>query len=583
MRLTVQTIQTILAAIVLLLAAARVETQTPRKKGDSTIRGTVVYSDTGRPLRHARISLFAANGQWQTDGVSDLRGRFVLANLAAGKYFLAVEAPGLLRTQDDVLVPRRFVSEQWFLSKSELLTEVTVNGTDSIDLKVQAIRGGVITGRVVTDDDEPLVNADIRLLRRENGKWMPDWTTWSASGEDTPGRKTDASGVYRIAGLPSGDYLVRVSEPTLGDDRIPGDADAYRDGSFMFTYYPVATRAKDAQTVTVVAGSEATGIDIRAPERAPHTLAGTVTVGPENTAAAFVEVRVEPKDEPGFEAIRKEVAARTDPEGRWRVDGLPAGEYFVTFSGSVSDSTRELLVWTEVPPKRVAVRIHNKKITALNTRLLGGARVAGKVMFNGQLSDQRWRIFPGVTGEPVESRGRSGLLDNSGIFEIAGLEPGDYWFTLTLLQSSDYYVKSVTRKGVDLMQTSFKLTEGAVFDEITVTLASDLANVEGQITLPEGAPKRSLSDVVVIIAPANELTRRFGHGTRGVAPDAQGKIVFRAAPGEYFITALTAAQYKQLEPQINYEYFDKNAEKFLRVKLRAGEKLKGLALPIADK
>ncbi|HEU4766830.1 MAG TPA: carboxypeptidase-like regulatory domain-containing protein, partial [Pyrinomonadaceae bacterium] len=252
MSLPAQTIRTILAAVVLCLCATQVKPQQSGESANSTIRGVVVYADTGHPLRRAHVRVASIQGEGEMDTVSDLRGRFVLENVPAGKFTVVAYAPGILKS-DDARVGT---------------TEVVVNGTDSVEVKVRAVRGGVITGRVLTDDDQPVVNADVKLLRREAGKWVPVGHTWDPHREENIGLKTDASGVYRIAGLPSGEYAVRASEPSLPGDGVPGDDDAYTDGSFMVAYHPAVTVLKDAQAISVTLGSESTGIDIRMTERA---------------------------------------------------------------------------------------------------------------------------------------------------------------------------------------------------------------------------------------------------------------------------------------------------------------------------
>ena len=65
-----------------------------------------------------------------------------------------------------------------------------------------------------------------------------------------------------------------------------------------------------------------------------------------------------------------------------------------------------------------------------------------------------------------------------------------------------------------------------------------------------------------------------------VQPDAQGKFSLTCAPGEYFVTAFTAAQIKNLPGQLDDEYFKKDTQKFTRVKVRSAEKLKGLTIQV---
>ena len=591
MNLALQTIRTLLLVTAVVCFWTRVvQPQTENKPGDSTIRGTAVYSDTGHPVRHARITRYDPENGRQEDTVSDLRGHFVFANVPAGKYLLAVEAPGLLEPYSNVARVETMIMKPRWPDKHELLTEVTVNGTDSIDVKVNAVRGGVITGRVVTEDDQPLAKADIKLLRRENGKWAPVWNTWSNRVERGD-QKTDANGVFRIAALPSGEYRIRVSEPSFPEDSVPGDEDAYSDGSFMVTYYPAATSVKDAEVVSVVAGSESTGIDIRLTERPVHTLTGTVKFAGIGQPRGNVNVTIERSDEVGYSTRLQEPTARVDSEGKWQVSGLPAGEYLVTFAGGLittnMDRGPEML---QALSKSTTVRIGEEKVKVLNTTLTFGAQVKGKVTLKDKSPEAEWFMMPSVrpADESLEeaeedidsSRFHIGIVGRDARFTITALKPGTYWFSMSLEEKIEAYVKSVTRKGVDLMEAPFKVTEDQVFDEVEVTLARDFARVEGQISMPEGSAKQPLT---VILAPATEVTRRFNSGMRTLESDAKGKIVFRSAPGEYLVAALPTSDYEKIVPHINYKYVDKNADKFLRIKLRAGEKVKALAVPMLKK
>ena len=63
-------------------------------------------------------------------------------------------------------------------------------------------------------------------------------------------------------------------------------------------------------------------------------------------------------------------------------------------------------------------------------------------------------------------------------------------------------------------------------------------------------------------------------------PDPQGKFSFQCGPGEYFVTALTRAEIEKLKTPITEDYFKQDNQKFVRVKVAAGEKLKGVALPL---
>lgn len=332
MSLTAQTIRTILAALVTCLAigsfvsnAAAQVTDQAEKKG-STIRGVVTYADTSRPLRHAAVNMIGDdNAAWQGRSITDGRGRFTLENVSAGRYLLIVDAPGILMPQAYARNAGSVAAQIRLEETRDLFKEIVVNGTDPVDVTLQAVRGGVITGRVITEDDQPVPDADIKLLKREDGKWVPVDFTWR--GPDENKRKTDPSGVYRIARLHSGEYLVRVSEPKIGYDTMAHDDEAYSNGSLMVTYYPAANSIEEAQAVTVVEGSESTGVDIRMPDRTPRTISGTLTVGADDQPAAYADVLIERPDEVGFVSAIVESTTAADHEGKWVMHGVAQGEY----------------------------------------------------------------------------------------------------------------------------------------------------------------------------------------------------------------------------------------------------------------
>jgi hypothetical protein len=591
MILPAQNTRNILPALALCLVivvsanSAAAQDAVAERKGASSIRGVVVYSDTGHPVRHSAVEMIAdGTGQFYPETMTDGHGRFVLGGVPAGRYLIFAVAPGLL-SPDNFEQNMGSVSAQLRLNEiRDIFTEVVVNGTDSVDVKVQAVRGGVITGRVVAEDDQPVADANIRLLKRENNKWVPVAFTWRVTGSDRKDLQTDASGVYRIAGLPSGDYIVRVSEPSIGYDKSAHDDQAYSNGSQMMVYYPAATTIKEAQPVTVIEGSESSGVDVRLPDRIPRTISGSVTLGAEERTVSYAEVYIARTDERPLVASVMDATTTGDREGKWELRGVPAGEYVVTVKGAVSIGKG----YVYVAPKNFRITVANEDVV-VNANLTVGAIVKGKVKFDGPAPEDQYLLSPGVvlaqdgSERPVNSqdaakRDYSHSYVSEGGFEIRELAAGKYWFVMPRFKADQFYVKSVTRKGLDLGQNSFKLEPGAVFDDIVVTLGSDLATIEGNLADPK--TKTSASDTVIMLAPANDATRRFSPGLLTSHPDAHGKFVFSCGPGEYFITALSRSDREKLKTAIAGDYFTKENSKLVRVKVRAGEKLKGVTVPL---
>ncbi len=538
-------------------------------------------------MRYALVHLSnddKTNG-WNGGAVTDRRGEFAIPYVPAGRYIVYVESPGILKPHVD----RGAGSDLARLRLSgEPFTEAVVNGTDSVDVKVEAIRGGVITGRVVTEDDQPLPNADIKLLKREDGKWRPLALGGRYTSDDPV--KTDPSGVYRVAGLVAGEYLVRVSEGELkADTRFQPEQDTYANGFFMAAYYPASITLKDAQAVTVTEGSESTGIDIRMPERPAHTISGTLKFGPDDGPARYAEVLIERVDEVGYSDMDMTgFTAQANDEGKWEVRGLPAGDYTIKFRGSVQVGEADRPSYVVVAPKRISVRVEYDDVVVPEIELSEGSSISGKVKWGSERPKNSYAMqpqaIPATKLSALDSAPESpnGLADaisamnvaENGEFWILGVPAGKYAVRFVGYDHDQYYVQSITRKGVDLKQSLLKVGEDSDIKDVVITLASDFATVEGQLTQPEGSAKLDLEHAIVIVAPANEATRRFNGGLMTMQPDARGKFVFKCPPGEYFLLAVTAAEIKQLPKPMTEDYFKKDNQKFERLKVKGSEKVK---------
>src|SRR5882724_1755672 len=79
-------------------ANSNIASQKP-KEPTSVVRGRVVYDDTGRPVRRAKVWLLSTNTgipRRGPQGVTNLRGEFQIEHVGQGTYIVAVDSPGVL-------------------------------------------------------------------------------------------------------------------------------------------------------------------------------------------------------------------------------------------------------------------------------------------------------------------------------------------------------------------------------------------------------------------------------------------------------------------------------------------------------
>jgi hypothetical protein len=156
-----------------------------------------------------------------------------------------------------------------------------------------------------------------RVTHRDTGAGVAGVTITivSAAGPRL-GAKTNAEGLYTLAGLPTGTYFVQTSAP-LNSFLID---EAYRGKRCWLETCDL----KATDPVTVQAPATTSGIDFVLSPGA--TIAGTITDGGRGIAVAGASVIVRRKD---LGPVAKTAPTTTDAQGRYRSPALVTGEYTV--------------------------------------------------------------------------------------------------------------------------------------------------------------------------------------------------------------------------------------------------------------
>ena len=566
----------ILVLVVCTLALVRASAQVTfsegqKPEGGSIVKGRVIYADTGQPLRRAEVFLVPQDEFLSSTSVTDRNGEFVFSNVGAGQYYVVVNALDIVSPLSSMSRGERSLKLKIALGQiDDGFSEVTVDGRSAVKTEIRASRSGVITGRVMTEDDEPIAKAKITIYQIVDGK-VRLVSAATGSVDDNKMFETDSRGVYRIAGLATGEYIVRASESNEGGNPDEAADGSYTNGSMMVAFYPKALRVQDATSVKVQQGSETKDVDIRLTERIGYRVSGTVLFRGRPVASA--EIRLT-RDEPEvnrdpFESPQ----ARTDDKGQWEIRTVPDGKYTLTVStlvigmvaadgesGRVATTQRELIV-------------EGGDVTNLNLEVFVGAIVTGTISVEGGTALPERLMIKLDPSEAALKRADVDLnllsaIDPKGVFEIAPLPAGSYQFGFISLGT--YYVKSITLKRKDLLRNPIKLVAGQSLAGINIVLSSELVSLSGRVVEKDDKSK-PLSNATVLLFPVEAERRRMSDEPIAIVSDKEGHFAVKAAPGEYFAFVVDRRR-KDVSFEMPTEAsLVKNASALQKIKIERGD------------
>ena len=380
----------------------------PLTPGTAVISGTVVDEMSGDPIPVGLVNVFSPDNPFLF-GEAKTRedGSYVIRGLRSGTYVASAWAEGYLT---------EFYDNAATLEDATRIDVAEGDTVTGIDFSLS--QGGIISGVVTNETGNPLAGVFVTAQIVGEPSTPP-----SGVGVDGWGYAlTDENGQYEITGLVAGEYLV--------------SAQLWERWLFVIEWYDNAATPEEATPVPVELGEEVTGIDFQlpAPTEFGEIAGQVVDADGKPIAGAFIEARA-PFD-PAEGGLQVWAYAFTDKEGRYAIEGLPAGRYLV--SASAQEGWQFVRRWwpdAESPEQAEPVEVDPKTDTPPVDFVLpiapGTAALAGHVRAS--------------TGEPlafafVEVRSAdasqdpfsgSGLwayanTDANGFYVIEGLPAGTY-------------------------------------------------------------------------------------------------------------------------------------------------------------
>ncbi len=523
------------AAIPLLFASfstsGQQQSPTPTRLDEATtgtINGTLV-NENGQPLSGAAVFVRAVNSSnTGRTTATDSEGNFHVSGLEPALYTVSASLAAYVRASADT---------------SSSTTYFRIG--DSVRLEL--IRGGVITGAVTNAAGEPITGVRVRASMVRDAKGQAPRGLFFGNLE----RLTDDRGVYRIYGVTPGTYLVSAggSGTAQSFQFDPYDSD-------VPTYAPSSTRDNAAE-VNVRAGEE-NDVDIRYRGEPGHSVSGAVRIM--GTSGSSITLT------PAGAGLMPTIGSVQLPGSRgFEFTGVGDGDYDVIAQEVSSSSTSTLPEVAFSEPRRLTVKGADVTGIELVTKPL--ASISGHIVLEpSRIAECQGRRRPSFAetlvalrrnekdaekGPPLYLRlfASSASPDQKGAFVLRNIMPSQYQFD-PQFYARYWYLQSITLASPGTSVTNSSSTNSRIdaaanwtmvktgdkISSLTITIAEGAASIRGRLSVSEGS--KLPSRLSVYLAPAerekSEDVLRFF--VTAVAADGTFALS-NLPPGRYWIRA----------------------------------------------
>jgi hypothetical protein len=310
-------------------------------QASGTVTGRVIAQDTQQPARFAQVSLQgveptegAARGARQVFLRTDVEGNFTATNVEPGDYYVTASATGYISERNLLQAKVSAGADPAALLAQVPVVHVTAGGSSAITVNIE--RGGSLAGRVQWEDGSP---ASGLAMSAVSPNTAPQSDSFSPRVQMFPGAGglgnyagIDDRGAFRISGLPSGDYLLRIEiQPQM---QQIGNARSFQIFSPIVVYAPGVFRKTDAKPVSLKAGDERDDVRMVIDLRSLHTVSGTVLSSNPSQAVASGRVLLTDSIDPSLQ-----VACSIQPDGSFTLRYVPAGNYTLRVEGASTNAS----------------------------------------------------------------------------------------------------------------------------------------------------------------------------------------------------------------------------------------------------
>jgi len=483
----------------------------------------VVNAVSGEPLKkvHLTIRPLGAPTGVPYGTMTDNAGHFLIDDVDPGRYNFAASRNGFV-TQT--------YSAHGSTNRNTLLT--LSNGDKLKEIVFKLTPQGVISGRILDEDGEPLANVAVQCLRYGYQRGRRQLMNQN-------GGSTNDLGEFRLFGMPPGKYVISATYQlrdmfvTATPERIVGTVQAIQaaEEGYATTYYPNSTSPDGAGALEITPGAQISGINMTLVRIRTVRIKGHLNVGAAPEARRSVNVMLMPRDNTGF-GMPRAMARGIDAQGNFQVRGVAPGSYVLRANYNTENKQYSA---------RLPLEVGNSNIEGIELDLQPPAEIDGHVIIeeNGDLKGANLQVFLQTKAIGSMMGGGGGPVKEDQTFKVMNIGQDAYDINVFGLPEG-FFLKSIRLGEQDVTEIGVDFTQGVSSEQLTVVLNPNGGQVEGAVQNAKGDPA---AGATVTLIPDPEH-RSISWLYKLANTDQNGHFTIKGVrPGEYKIYA-----WEDLEP-----------------------------------
>jgi hypothetical protein len=438
------------------------------------VEGTVTNFVTGAAVKKAEVYMRGGKNP-NLSTVTDAAGHFAFESVPPGGYWLQLRCPGY--------TPLLGAAAATFVTVAE--------GHDNRDMALQMLPFGVVAGRVLDEDGDPMMHVRISLLHHiyRDGRRQ-----WASTGSGL----TNDLGEFRMIDVPPGHYYVQA---------FPGPQNqSPLEDRYHATFYPNGADMSQASAQEVRAGIELGGIEFHM-KKSPsfHVRGKLVDAG---QTIANVQLQAD-----------NGAVVRVGPNGTFDIGDLMPGQHTLrAMLNGGRKAAREVVTVTDHDVDNVTLTLDEGGAIVGSSTVEGSAAAFKRGSVRVELASPEFNRIMSSPRPPAD-------INENGGFEFRDLPP-DLYTIRVVGKIPGKYLKSI-RFGVTEVTDGIIDLTGVRNGDLRLTFGGDGGQIRG-----------TTSPTTMVTAALISKEQLRPDQVYEVSSDPSGNFAFRdLIPGPYQVMA----------------------------------------------